>query len=76
MTAPTATFTAYVSFDEESGMFYGVVPGVHGAHTQAATLNELTANLREVLELCASEGTFDPASLPSFVGLQQVQVSL
>ncbi len=47
-----ATFTAYIEFDEESKLYLGVVPG---AHTQAASLDELNRNLREVLELCLEE---------------------
>ena len=49
------TFTAYVEQDEESGLYIGIVPGVPGAHTQAATLDELKDNLKEVLELCLEE---------------------
>ncbi|MCY3506173.1 MAG: type II toxin-antitoxin system HicB family antitoxin [Chloroflexi bacterium] len=50
------TFTAYVEWDEEVSLFVGTVPGIRGAHTQAATLDELRDNLREVLELLAEEG--------------------
>jgi predicted RNase H-like HicB family nuclease len=32
-----------------------IVPGIRGAHTQAATLDELPHNLKEVLELCVEE---------------------
>ena len=49
-------FTAYVEWDEEVQLFVGSVPGIRGAHTQAATLDELRDNLREVLELLAEEG--------------------
>ena len=31
------------------------MPGIPGAHTQAATLDELNRNLKEVLELCLEE---------------------
>ena len=50
------TFTAYVEWDEEVQLFVASVPGIRGAHTQAATLDELRDNLREVLELLAEEG--------------------
>ena len=30
------TFTAYIEFDEETRLYVGIVPGVPGAHTQAA----------------------------------------
>ena len=46
------TFTAYIEWDPETKLYVGIVPGFPGAHTQAATLDELRQNLREVLELC------------------------
>lgn len=49
------TFTAYVELDADTGLYVGVVPGIPGAHTQAETLDELQANLREVIELCLEE---------------------
>lgn len=51
------TFTAYVEWDKASSLYVGIVPGVPGAHTQAATLDELQHNLKEVLELCVEEST-------------------
>ena len=36
-------------------LYVGIVPGVPGAHTQAPSLDELRANLQEVLELCLEE---------------------
>jgi predicted RNase H-like HicB family nuclease len=47
----TRTYTAYVEFDEESGLYVGTIPGLPGAHSQGATLDELQSNLREVVEL-------------------------
>jgi predicted RNase H-like HicB family nuclease len=52
----TATLVAYVEWDEETEMYVASVPGVHGAHTQAPSLDELRENLREVLLLCVDEG--------------------
>ena len=46
------TFSAYVEWDPEMKLYVGIVPGIPGAHTQAATLDELRGNLKEVLELC------------------------
>ena len=34
-----------------TGLYVGYVPGRRGAHSQAETLAELNANLREVMEL-------------------------
>jgi predicted RNase H-like HicB family nuclease len=69
------TLTAYVEFDEETQLFVGVVPGIPGAHTQAASLDELRANLKEVVELCLEEQADLRDRLPKFVGLQQIEVA-
>jgi len=70
------TFSAYVEWDRESRLYVGTVPGIPGAHTQAATLDELHRNLREVLELCLEEYKGSLDDLPRFVGLQQIEVSV
>jgi len=70
------TFTAYIEFDPETKLYVGVVPGISGAHTQAATLDELRANLKEVLELCLKEYRGSVEDLPSFVGVQQIEVAV
>jgi predicted RNase H-like HicB family nuclease len=72
------TFTAYVEFDPATGLYVGIVPGLRGAHTQAASLDELQANLREVVALCLEElgEDVDAAELPRFVGLQTVEVEV
>jgi predicted RNase H-like HicB family nuclease len=69
------TFTAYVECDPETKLYVGIVPGIAGAHTQGATLDELQKNLKEVLELCLEEYKDSPEDLPVFVGLQQIGVS-
>jgi predicted RNase H-like HicB family nuclease len=45
------TFAARVEFDPESKLCVGTVPGLLGAHSQGATLDELQENLREVIAL-------------------------
>ncbi|HVO68954.1 MAG TPA: type II toxin-antitoxin system HicB family antitoxin, partial [Aggregatilineaceae bacterium] len=67
-------FTAYVEFDPETDLYVAIVPGIPGAHTEGATLDELRANLREVLELCQEEGVL-PDETPQFVGLQQIELA-
>ena len=69
------TLTAYIEFDEETRLYIGSVPGIPGAHTQAATLDELRANLTEVVELCLEEQAELRARLPKFVGVQQIEVA-
>lgn len=68
------TFTAYIEYDPESNLYVGTVPGVQGAHTEGATLDELHTNLREVLELCLEENKEPLDTLPRFVGLQQFDI--
>lgn len=70
------TFTAYVEYDPELQLYVGSVPGVAGAHTQAATLDELRVNLQEVLELCLEELPGDLDELPQFIGIQQIEVGV
>lgn len=70
------TFTAYVEWDPETKLYVGVVPGVPGAHTQGAILDELQANLKEVIELCLEEYRGPVEDLPKFVGLQQIEIAV
>lgn len=71
------TFTASIEFDPETAQYVGIVPGIPGTHTQAETLDELQANLREVMELCLEEyGLENLDELPRFVGIQQVEVAV
>lgn len=68
-------FTAYIEFDPETKLYVGIIPGVPGAHTQGATLDELHQNLKEVLELCLEEYDGALEDLPHFIGLQQIEVA-
>ncbi|OGO68591.1 MAG: hypothetical protein A2Z49_07825 [Chloroflexi bacterium RBG_19FT_COMBO_56_12] len=70
------TFTAYVEWDPETELYVGIVPGITGAHTQAASLDELQKNLKEVLELCLEESELEIENLPRFVGVQQIELSI
>ena len=68
------TLVAYIEWDPETKLYVGIVPGIPGAHTQGATLDELQKNLKEVLELCLEETPELKEDFPHFVGLQQVEV--
>ena len=71
-----AHVTGYIEKDVESGLYVGIVPGIPGAHTQAATLDELRSNLQEVIELCLEEMDSESKQhLPVFVGIQQLEIS-
>jgi predicted RNase H-like HicB family nuclease len=70
------TFSAYVEWDPDTSLYVGIVPGIPGAHSQAATLDELQKNMKEVLELCLEEVGDEAEGLPRFVGLQQIEVAV
>ena len=65
-------FTAVVERDVDTGLYVGFVPGLAGAHTQAETLDELNANLKEVVEMLLEDG--EPNVEAEFVGTQLVEV--
>ncbi len=66
------TFTAVVERCPDSGVHVGYIPGLAGAHTQGETLDELHANLVEVLALILEDG--EPAFKAEFVGTLTVRV--
>ncbi len=53
---PMRTYTVVIERDSETGLLVGYVPGFAGAHSQAETLDELQANLREVIEMLLEDG--------------------
>ncbi len=70
------TVTAYIEWDPETKLYVGVVPAIPGAHSQAASLDELHQNLKEVLELCIEEQKPEIDNLPSLVGLQEIDCGI
>jgi len=67
------TFTAIMERCPDTQLFVGYVPGFPGAHTQAASLDELQDNLQEVIQLLLEEG--DPKLEGDFVGTQTIMVA-
>jgi len=65
-------FTAVVERDPVTGLLVGYVPGFPGAHSQAESLDELNANLREVVAMLLEDG--EPKLEAEFVGTQSVAV--
>ena len=57
----------------ETGLFVGYVPGFPGAHSQGETLDELNANMREVIEMLLEDG--EPQLEAEFVGTQLIALS-
>lgn len=59
--------------DTDTGFYVGFVPGFPGAHTQAESLDELNANLKEVVEMLLEDG--EPNVEAIFIRTQLVDVS-
>jgi predicted RNase H-like HicB family nuclease len=66
------TYSAVIERCGETGLLVGHVPGFPGAHSQGATLDELQANLQEVIAMLLEDG--EPNLESDFVGLQQIVV--
>ena len=66
-------YTAVIERDPQTRLYVGYVPGFAGAHSQAQTLEELNANLREVIAMLLEDG--DPKLDGEFVGTQRVSLS-
>ena len=67
------TYTAVVERDTATGLYVGHVPGFPGAHSQGATLDELHANLQEVVAMLVEDG--EPPLEAEFVGTQTLRVA-
>ena len=67
------TFTAEVERCPDTRLYVGYVPGFPGAHSQGETVDELTVNLKEVIEMLLEEG--EPKLEAEFVGTQNVIVA-
>ena len=66
-------YTAVIERDPQTGLFVGFVPGFRGAHSQAATLDQLVLNLQEVIAMLLEDG--EPELESEFVGVQNVCVA-
>ncbi len=70
-------FIAQVERDNETKMYIGRIPNLPGVHTQAATLDELNENLKEVITLCLEEMTEEElSSIPELTGFQNISVTV
>jgi predicted RNase H-like HicB family nuclease len=49
------TFVADIEFDPDTGLYVGTIPGLPGGHSQAASLDDLQQNLKEVVALILEE---------------------
>ncbi len=66
-------YTAIVERDPVTGLMVGYVPGIPGAHSQAESLDELNANLHEVIAMLLEDG--EPHMEAEFIGTQSIAVA-
>ena len=66
-------YTAVIERCPGTQLYVGYVPGFPGAHSQGATLDELNANLREVIAMLLDDG--EAKLVTEFVGTQTVVVA-
>ena len=66
------TYTAVIERCRDTRLYVGHVPGFLGAHSQGETLDELNANLREVIALILDDGK--PQLEGDYIGTQTVMV--
>ena len=52
----TNIYTAVVERCPDTGLYVGYIPGFPGAHSQGETLDELNANLKEVVAMILDDG--------------------
>ena len=69
MDAATREFYVIIERDED-GYYIGEVPQLRACYSQGRTLDELMANMREVIELCLEEQGEEV--LPEVIGIQKV----
>ncbi len=70
--ASMRSYTAIIERCPDTGLYVGYVPGLPGAHSQGETIDELNANLAEVIEMLLQDG--EPAMESEFIGTQTVHV--
>lgn len=66
-------FNFVVERDPDTGLLVGYVPGWPGAHSQGADMDELQANLAEVIAMLLEDG--EPQLQSEFVGIQTISVA-
>jgi predicted RNase H-like HicB family nuclease len=69
----TRKFNVIIERDTE-GYYVGTVPELRGCHSQARSLDELMARIREAAELCL-ETQGDALEPLDFIGVQTISVA-
>ncbi|VEP14536.1 conserved hypothetical protein [Hyella patelloides LEGE 07179] len=71
MTETKKEFYVVIERDEDE-YYVGEVPQLKACYSQGETIDELMANMKEVIELCMLEATEESSS--EFVGIQKIVV--
>ena len=66
------SFTAVIERCPDTQLFIGYVPGFPGAHSQGKTVDDLRANMIEVIAMLLEDG--EPILESQFVGTQTLEV--
>jgi len=66
------SFTVIIERCPDTQLFIGYVPGFPGAHSQGQTVDELRANLTEVISMLLEDG--EPKLESEFIGTQTLDV--
>ncbi|MDP9353550.1 MAG: type II toxin-antitoxin system HicB family antitoxin [Chloroflexota bacterium] len=66
-------FDVIIERDSE-GYYVASVPALHGCHTQAKSLDELMARVKEAIELCLEVEGEEVEPL-DFVGVQRITIA-
>lgn len=67
-------YTAVIERDTVTGLYVGYVPGFPGAHSQAASREELRDNLREVIAMLLEDG--EPKPEAEFITAEQIDIAV
>jgi predicted RNase H-like HicB family nuclease len=70
---PMKFYTAVIERCADTGLYVGFVPGFPGAHSQGETLDELNANLQEVISMLLEDG--EPVLEAEFIGTQSIRIA-
>jgi predicted RNase H-like HicB family nuclease len=57
---------------DEDGYYVGEVPYLKACYSQGETIDELMANIKEVIELCLESASDE--KIPEFIGIQKVVI--
>jgi len=67
------SFNVVVERDPDTGFYVGHVPGWPGAHSQAESIDELQANMKEVVAMLLEDG--EPRLESEFIGVHTIRVA-